>query len=1240
MKQGRILITTGLILITILGLTVWYGCDHETSMSPTDPSLAQYVYLDTLYASRAYAAPEQDVSITAVVRTEAGEPGEGYDVQFTTTLGTFPNGEDQVIQTSNTQGLAQVILSTSVNDTGDAFISGMLLASQQTRSVTVAIGDTTQLIPPEGQLYIWSTHTSLYADNGQSSTSVYARLRDANNHPLGGRSIEFTTTLGTITSPGITNDSTGVARVTLFSSSTPGIARVVARYGETVDSLQVEFLYLSGAATISLSANPSVLTANGMESSQLRAIVLNEDGNPVADGTAVTFYAVYGVLSQGSPVASKPGGEVGPIRKTAAASTFQVHSNPELPHTMGIESILISATVGGVATATLTSSTTATVDTIRAAVSTIADTSTVVYVPGPPALVTVVPQETSLPADGYSSCPVNITVFDAFQNTVAAGQPVTISAVLGSVSPTSGATDGQGRLNVTFTAGSQAGMASVIATSGSAQGSGIIELVQVPLDTIWIVSTPSQILGDGESEADISAILFGENGHAVPGAIMNFELSNPVGYLSASQAITDSTGTAHVTYYAPATYEDLTTNLHAWTYGNEAEGWRDIVTLGITIAGWANPITIVADGVSTSTISVHIRQTTTGVALSDRTVTFGTTLGTIPSTGTTNSSGLVTMTLTSSTTPGTANVTASFGNTLQDTITVTLIESTPTYLSLTANPTIIMADNSSTSALTAVVTDQSNNPVPDGTVIRFDVPPNSGSLETTVTTVNGVAANTLTSSSNPDTVTIHAWVDTAPSVEDSAVVIYTVGTPQNILLSAQYDTLLANGIATDTITARVEDAVGHPLSNIEVQFHTTRGNITNSQQTNAQGIARVPFSSLSTGIATITATAGVASAQITVYLVPGPPNSILLSYNPTSVGVQGSGRNETLMITADVRDATNNPVVDGTLVTFDIYSSPGGGDFLSSYDPIPTINGEASVSYNSGTISGTVRIIAMCEGVEAISTEIQIFSGPPYIEDVNDGCYSSHLAIGADPINFYGWYTVNYATTLVAVVGDRYNNPVPAGTAVYFTTSGGVINTMTGYTDSMGVATVTMLSGAPYPTINRWWNTLEDPNIGGSITCNPAPTEEGVAMVLATSEGVDSSGNTAIAWSTCNVVFSGPIDSMYIVSASVGGDPNLREMYIGENAVIVFRLFDVNHHPIVPESEINCTANAGLVYPSVITTNDPGVIQYTISFFNNLTPTSETTATPVLISVDCQNGSAYVFTDTFILYNSQPPPAP
>jgi adhesin/invasin len=1440
MKKGKILIKhggvplLGIILVTVIILTIWYGCDREGTLNPTDPSVTEYVLLDTLYASRSYAAPTQNVTITAVVRTAEGGPGIGYDVQFITNLGTFSNNNEQIIQPSNSSGLSEVVLSTTVNDTGTADVTGQLLVSQETQTVNIAIGDTSQLIPGEGQLYMWSTYDTIYADNGLSSTPIFARLRDQQNHPLGGQEVVFTTTLGTITSPGITNDSTGVATVMLFSSVDPGTAKIIARYGLVADSILVVFRQLSDAHSIILSSEPHVLEANGTDTTLIRALVRDEVGNPISDGTVVlfsttsgvlrysqrttsggtattvliapttsgtatvradvgngvfstldipinagaptlitvtpyndtltadgmsgteinitvtdayqnpvpagqtisltasigtipasvatntsgqatvtyisgmspgtasigatcgnatgygtivlvrttaasvdlsvnpamltangsstatltavildeqnrsisngtpvTFYTVYGTLSGGSPPLSAP--HRGSIHQNPSANSRRnislQHSGWVLPRPMGLESTFTTTTQGGMATATLTSPTIIAVDTVRVVVDNIWDSQTVQYIPGSPSIVTVTPLNNTLPADGHSTTSVNILVSDAFLNHVNAGQPINLSAVLGTIFPTSGVTNNQGRMTATFTSGTQTGNASVTATCLSASGSESIQLIAVPLDTIWITITPPTVLADGLSGAAIRAVVYDENGYPVPGTTVHFELDRILGYLSTSYAITDSTGAANISYLGIASTQDEDLHLHTWTTGAtpNAEGWQNLTLLGITVSGSANPNTIIADGVSTSQITVHVFETTSFIALSNQTVTFGSSLGSIPYQGTTNNSGLVTVTLTSSNTPGVAHVAARFGNTLTDTVLVTMIESSPTYLSLTANPTIILADNSNTSTLTAVVTDQSNNPVPNGTRVHFEVPPNSGSLESSRPTVNGVATNTLTSSSTPDTVLILAWAEDNTSVRDSATVIYIVGPPQIVLLSAQYDTLLANGIATDTISATVTDAVGHALSNVEVHFTTNRGNITNSQRTNSMGVARVPFSSSTTGIATITATAGNAQGQITIFLVPGNPNSILLSYDPNSVGVRGSGRNETLVITADVRDASNNPVVDGTFVTFSIYASPGGGDFLSSYNPIPTINGHASVSYNSGTISGSVRIRAVCQGIQAISTELQIYSGPPYIENINNGCTSSHLALGASPINFYGWYTVNYSTTLTAVVGDRYNNPVPAGTAVYFTTSGGVINTATGFTDSLGVASVTMLSGAPYPTILRWLTTLRDPNTNAMISCNPTPSNDGVAMVLASSEGVDSSGNSAIAWGICSVIFSGPIDSMYIVSTTVGGNPNLRELYIGESAVITFRLFDDNRHPVVPGSVINCSANAGMVYPGAITTNDPGQIQYVVSFFNNLTAQNDPVSTPVLISVNCQNGSAYVFTDTFMLYNTQHP---
>ncbi len=182
-----------------------------------------------------------------------------------------------------------------------------------------------------------------------------------------------------------------------------------------------------------------------------------------------------------------------------------------------------------------------------------------------------------------------------------------------------------------------------------------------------------------------------------------------------------------------------------------------------------------------------------------------------------------------------------------------------------------------------------------------------------------------------------------------------------------------------------------------------------------------------------------------------------MTFSPNSVGVRGSGRNETLLITATVRDANNNPVLDGTAVYFNINNSPGGGDFLSSIGAIPTINGQATVAYNSGTVSGTARVRAVCSSINAVSTEILIYAGPAYIESIANGCQTSHMALGASPCNMFGMDIVGESVELVCLVGDRYNNPVTPGTAVYFTTSGGVVTTATGYTDSAGFARVTLV---------------------------------------------------------------------------------------------------------------------------------------------------------------------------------------
>jgi adhesin/invasin len=702
-----------------------------------------------------------------------------------------------------------------------------------------------------------------------------------------------------------------------------------------------------------------------------------------------------------------------------------------------------------------------------------------------------------------------------------------------------------------------------------------------------------------------------------------------VGSMNVVQTVTDAQGIATVIYMTSASTTDRGISITA-TAGT-AQGIASVLERGITVSVTATPENVVADGSSTSQIRAHVYETSTSVGIPSVNVTFGTSLGTIPSVGMTDQSGVAIATLVSSTQTGTAMIQARYGNLLTAQATVGFSPSTPTTLSLTGTPTVLLADNNSMATITAVVTDQNGNPVPNGTQVRFSIPPQGGSLENLRTTRTGVATNTLTSSSTPDTVQVVAWAEANPTARDSITFVYTVGLPAVVTLSAQLDTLNANGIAVDTISAHVTDAVGHILSNVEVRFTSTIGNITASRVTDANGDAMVAFSSPHTGTAQITATAGAASGIYTVHLVSGAPNSISMEYFPASVGVRGSGRNETLLITATVRDANNNPVIDGTPVYFNINNSPGGGDFLSSNGPIPTINGRASVSYNSGTVSGSTRIRAECAGVSAVSTEILVFAGPPYIEDISQGCTTSHMSLGARPCNMFGMDVMGDSVTLVALVGDRYNNPVTAGTAVYFTTSGGVITTATGYTDSLGFARVTLFSGNPLPTIPRWLNTLRDPNLGSAVLCNAIPSQPGVAKVMVSSAGLDAAGDSVTVWATTDVTFNYATPNLFLREVSVNGDPEERTMFIGQNAVIRFAVYDDDYWPMVAGTQLNFSASHGMVYPDQITVGCPGDTTYTISFFNNLSTTDSDCASPVLITVNTRQNDAYTFTPTFLL---------
>jgi len=1033
--------------------------------------------------------------------------------------------------------------------------------------------------------------------NGVATATVTVNLRESSSMiAISGATIMCGASLGSIPASAVTS-SAGVATFTYTAGNEVGEATIIVRYGNQLrDTLAIQ-MFSPSPSGLELESSASSLLADGQSSASLTCRLLDQAGSPIANTPIAWSISGPGSLSDGLSYTDADGNANNTYnssgRNTDANVTIRVNSQSAADSvTLSLRGITVSAMA----------------------------------------------QYSAMPANGVSSNTITAHVRETTSLVAVSGRTVTFGTSLGSI-PNAITTDASGIAEATLVASQSSGNALVVCSMGPQLGDSATVNMYVPTPQgISVAPQTNSVRADGVTSLPVNATVTDAMGVPLANATVTWTASG-ISFTPVTTT-TDAQGLTTLNFTPAGRTTNLTSTLTAAS--GTAQGTSAVTLRGVTVTASAVPDMVIADGSSTSQISVHVFETVSQIAIPEVTVFFGTNRGSIPQSAMTNSSGIASVNLLAATATGTATVTATYGQTLTAQTNVLFAASTPTTLSLTASPTILFADNNSASALTANVTDQNGNPVPDGTQVRFSIPPQSGSMENLRTTVGGVANNSLTSSSTPDTFYVSAWAEDNPNVRDSVQIIYRVGDPALIIMSATTDSLLANGIATDNITARVTDAVGHALPNVEVHFTATIGNITASRVTDNDGNATVPFSSSQTGTAVITAQAGLASASYNIFLLPGNPNSIQLGFTPNSVGVRGSGRNETLLITATVNDANNNPVVDGTPVTFNINNSPGGGDFLSSTGAIPTINGQATVAYNSGTVSGTARIRAVCAGISAVSTEILIYAGPPYIENISDGCLSSHIAIGASPCNMFGMDVVGESVQLVCLVGDRYNNPVTPGTAVYFTTSGGVVTTSTGYTDSAGFARVTLYSGNPLPTVNRWLNTITDPNLGTTILCSDVPDQDGVAKLLVKTAGVDATGDSVWVWATTNVTFDYSQPILNLREVTVDGDPNERDLYIGENALIRFSLYDFNYWPMVAGTLVSFSASAGSVYPTEIEIGCPGDTSYTISFFNNLTTNDDDAATPVLINVDATYGAAYTFTQTFTLHASfssaAPPP--
>jgi adhesin/invasin len=397
--------------------------------------------------------------------------------------------------------------------------------------------------------------TSILAD-GASTSSITALLKTADNQVVEGASVTFTTTRGAITSPHV-SDVNGQAKATLtseryFDSSVKVTARCQGKEAYT-------FVQFTGV-TLTLTATPQSLVVGDPDGSLITATLKDAAGNPIANAT-VTF--------------SKDKGTITP-------------STPQTTNSAGQATVTLKSNVSGTAKVT------------AAALGATGEVS----VNFTRYLFTLEADPTTIRVGGEIS-QITATLLD--QGVPKAGQTISFSTTLGTLSPYQNDTGADGKAVVTLTSGSQSGIAVIDADTTITDISPSIDLTtttQVVItggDAAKIVLTADpDIISVNTGSSTITANVYDANDQPAPNQQIYFRINTGPGggeYLSASVKTTNSFGMATVTFYAgslPSTLKGV--EIEANTASNFSGSYG---LANLTIAG---PVANIGVGMNLETL--------------------------------------------------------------------------------------------------------------------------------------------------------------------------------------------------------------------------------------------------------------------------------------------------------------------------------------------------------------------------------------------------------------------------------------------------------------------------------------------------------------------------------------------------------------------------------------------------------------------------------------------------------------
>ncbi|MEM8010392.1 invasin domain 3-containing protein [Morganella morganii subsp. sibonii] len=751
------------------------------------------------------------------------------------------------------------------------------------------------------------TNNKAVAD-GQAKNIAVATVTDqfdnqVENFPLTARADNG----ATVTDPNQQTDTNGQVTIR-FSSETAGDSKLVVEGTGTSKSVTSQFV-----ADIS--------------TAKIQSAVVTQDGAK-ADGKAKNEVLVTVTDSRNNPLAGAP-----VTIKVPGTARYQTQPVSGLTDSRGQLRISISNTKAGSDNYTFSINGD---DAVRA-LKFVADETTATITDASLVIVT-----NNQKADGAAANSVKATIVDAYNNPVPgiAVKFVADHGALPSQMLINTDADGNTLFELTNT---RAGNTSVIAQVNTKFASKTVMFTADSTTAEILASnltiTADNSAADGASVNSVKAIVTDAQGNVVPYVAVLFTADN--GASPASQSLLTneqgevtfsmtSTRAAQVAVKAKINSSEPSVTVTFKADSANPDAQKSSLT--------ADPVTIVADGQTTSTLHFILKDRQ-GNLIPGQTVVFGTALaGTTVSGTTENPDGTYTATLKGvkagdakvsitlngkafAVTPVTVKLTADNGNLSGD------------KSELTAVPDTIVADGKTSSTLTLSLKDANDNAVSGQTVVF-----SSALADTVFSTVRDNADGTYTATlkgTKAGTAKIKVTVNNAVLAVTEVSVKLTADTSKldkdKSSLTAVPGTIVADGNTTSAITLTLRDVNNNPVAGQTALFTTglqgtTFGTVTDNQD----GTYTATLKGTKSGNAQISVTLNgkaFAVAPVTVKLTPDSSNldkdKSSLTAVPLSIVANDS---TTSALTLTLKDANDNPVPGQTV----LFSTTLGGTTFST----------------------------------------------------------------------------------------------------------------------------------------------------------------------------------------------------------------------------------------------------------------------------------------------------------------------